>query len=854
MRASWNWLKSLSGVAMEAGEAAERLTAAGLEVEGLEVVGEGLRQVVIAEVRASGPHPKRPRLSVVTVFDGQGERQVVCGAPNVPAAGGRVLLALPGAELPTGMRIEAREVAGVRSEGMLCSEAELDLGPDESGIVVLGPGDGEAPAGTPLPEAIEGVRDVVLELGITPNRADAFGHVGLARELRAVAGLPFEPPSGPEPPERAVDLDGAFAAAEQEGATSRDFGWAAADSVAWPQDTAPVSVRIEAPARCPRYAAALVLEAAPRPSPLRVRMLLHRLGVRPIDAVVDATNLVLLEEGHPVHAFDLDRLHGHAIVVRLARAGEKLRTLDGVERVLDPDDLLICDAAGPVALAGVMGGENSEVHAETRRVLIECAVFEPRSVRRTARRHGLHTEASHRFERGVDPLAVPRVLARTAARMAELAGGRVAARWLDVQRKPHAPAVVPMRPQRLVALLGAQVPTDEAVTILERLGCEVDRRNEVELRVTVPSWRADLRREQDLFEEVARLWGYDRIPAELPRVLPSGRGVPPHLALQRRLREAGATAGLLEAVGYAFVSEDELRAARVPTERAVRLANPLSEERAVLRTSLLPGLAAAARRSVRRQVARIRLLEIGRVFFEEAGAGALRREGQDEPVLPPTGVREEERLAVLLLGPRPGWPAEGPPVDVYDVLGAVQQVIEGATGRATHGEPGPDEARPGWAHPRRWGRLRLGERAVGTFGELHPEVVEALELVGRPQYAEVSLEALHQALRGLGLPQARPLPRQPAVMRDLAVVVPEGTFAAEPLARRFQQLGAVLEDAFVVDEYRGRGIPEGHRSLAIRLVLREERTTLTDARAEALATEVLTHWQERFGAQLRGSG
>ncbi len=851
MRASWLWLRELSGVESSVEEAAARLTAAGIEVEEIEYHGEGLDRVVVAEVRSVEPHPSREGLRVVTVFDGAAERSVVCGAPNVPGPGGRVLLALSGARLPSGATVEPRTLGGVRSEGMLCSEAELGLGPDESGLLILRSQDTSAPAGTPLPEAVEGVRDAIFELGITPNRADALGHVGLARELRALFGAPFvaEPPPAPPNASEPLELQGLW---QVDAPHQRvvELPWPSRD-VSAPLPGAPFSVHIEEPSRCPRYTAAIVTGVSPRPSPLALRIRLHRLGVRPLDGVVDATNLVLLEEGHPVHAFDLERLSGGSLVVRLARAGERLRTLDGVERVLDADDLLICDAEGPVALAGVMGGERSEVRERTRHVLLECALFDPRSVRRTARRHGLHTEASHRFERGVDPLGLPRVLAKAVARIADLGGGRPLGTWIDVEPRSLEPPWVPMRPRRLEALLGTSVPTAEAVDILERLGCRVDTRNEVELRVRVPSWRGDLRREQDLFEEVARVRGYDSIPAELPRVRPSGVGGPPMLRLQRRLLEASATAGLLEAVCYAFVSESDLRAARVDSGGVVRLHNPLSEERAVMRTSLLPGLAAAARHAQRRQVARLRLCEVGRVFFPSEGEEEASHAVRDP--LPPTGVRESPRYGVLLCGPRASWPGDGPPMDLYDWIGVVQQVIEGVTGRVPEAVLGEERQRPGWAHPRRWGLLRLAERELGTFGELHPEVVESLELQGRPQYGELDLEALLRALDALGDAAAPSLPRFPAVTRDLAMVVRDEVTAADLLSAARDAAGPLLEDIEVVDLYRGEGIPKGSRSLALRLVFRDPEATLTDTRAERLAEQVLRRWEESFGARLRGS-
>ncbi len=373
MKASVRWLRELCPqLPDDAKGIAERLTAAGLEVEGASAFGLGAEACLVASVVSTRPHPSRSGLRLVTVDVGRGQQEIVCGAPNVPEPGGLVVLAPLGAHLPAkGMTIEKRSIAGVPSEGMLCSEAELGLGDDGDGILVLPPG--TASPGARLTDALPSARDTILEIGLTPNRPDGLGHVGLAREAAALFGVPFVLPA-PRDPERTQD-----------------------DLL-----SNHVSITIEDGERCPHYAAAVLADVRVAASPLDLRFRLSSLAVRPISNVVDATNLVMLEFGHPMHAFDLDKVRGRAIVVRLARLGEKLRTLDGTSRALAEDDLLICDAEGPVALAGVMGGGDSEITKDTQRVLLECAYFEPRGVRRAARRHGLHTESSHRFERGVD--------------------------------------------------------------------------------------------------------------------------------------------------------------------------------------------------------------------------------------------------------------------------------------------------------------------------------------------------------------------------------------------------------------------------------------------------------------------
>ena len=613
MRASYQWLKELTGIDASPEDMAEKLTAVGLEVEAIHRF-PAPDKVVVAEVRALRPHPKRDKLRLVTLTDGSAEDEIVCGAPNVPEPGGRVLFAQLGAALPTESGepfvISERAIGGVPSRGMICSESELGIGAGGEGIFVFGDVSGaEAPApGTPLAEALP-VGDAVFEIGLTPNRPDCLGHLGIARDLAAIYGVPFSPPTPPAPPLRA---EGAVPPADARVALAWGEG---GREVALEDDAGVASFAIDIAdaARCPRYGAAFVLGATVKPSPFWLRYRLHVLGLRSISNLVDATNLVMLERGHPIHGFDLAKLRGTRIEVRLATEGETLETLDGEERELSTDDLLICDGEGPVALAGVMGGANSEIEAATRHVAIECAYFDPRSVRRTSRRTGLHTDASHRFERGVDPNAVPAVLARAAQLMAELGGGVALAEGLDVVAAAHEAPRITLRRERLDALLGYPVPKDVPARVLAALGATDIAEDDGSVTVTAPSWRPDLHREVDLIEEVARIHGYEHVPTAVPRVRPSATGTAPRIRFERALREQAAAAGLFEAVSYSFVAASELAAARAPTA-TVALANPLSEERSVMRTSLLPGLMAAARQALRRQAPEVLLFELGRVF------------------------------------------------------------------------------------------------------------------------------------------------------------------------------------------------------------------------------------------------
>ncbi len=805
MRASLRWLKELSGVEAPVADVRERLTRAGLEVEAVTARGAGLDGIVVAEVRKKAPHPKRDKLTLVTVYDGEHEVDVLCGAPNVPEPGGRVLFARVGAKLPGGLEIGERAIAGVTSRGMICSEAELDIGADSAGIVVLG-ADVVAKPGEPIARALD-LEDWTLEIGLTPNRPDCLGHVGPARELAVLSGKTFAVPVPPAPA-RFAD----------------------------PADVPPTPIEIAHPDRCPRYGAGVVLEVAIAPSPFAVRYRLHNLGIRAISNVVDVTNIVLLEWGHPIHAFDLDKLRGEKIVVRRARADERMATLDGIERVLVDDDLLICDGEGPVAVAGVMGGANSEIAATTRRVLIECAYFDPRSVRRTARRLGLHTEASHRFERGVDPGAVPTVLAHTLSMLTRLAGGAASARTIDAYPAPVVAPRVDLRDERIGGLLGFEPSRDDARRVLEGIGCKIEADDGSMRRVAIPSWRPDMSRDGDLVEEIGRVLGFERIPSIVPSVKPSTEGTAPIVSFARRLREQAAAIGLDEAVNYAFVSRRELELARVPTDCVV-LANPLSDERAVLRTSLLPGLAADVRRARRHQVARATLFELARTFHPVQGA-----------VLP----NERQRLGIALAGPRRAWIGDGDPFDFFDVKGAVEALVRPLVGAVPKTELDAKLAADApFLHPRRRARVRVAGLDVGVLGEVHPDVVDALELGGSLAYAELDVGALLEAIDRIGPILARPLPRFPSATRDVAVVVDEQLPAADVAAALREAAGELVEDVSLFDLYRGAPVPAGRKSLAFHVVYRDRESTLTDARVDEAHARLVQAAEARFGALLR---
>jgi phenylalanyl-tRNA synthetase beta chain len=828
MRASYRWLKELlPDLQASPSEVAQRLAAAGLAVDGIHTFGAGLETILVARVLAKQPHPKRASLNLVTIDRGDAEQVVVCGASNVPEPGGLVVLAPLGATLP-GMPgpLTAREIAGVQSEGMLCSEVELGLAENAEGILILP--DGSATPGTPFVAAFPAAQDTLYELDVTPNRPDALGHVGLARELAALFDVPFTVP-GAGVPKRSASED-LHALIEVEN-----------------RDTE----------RCPHYAAGAVLDVTIAPSPLWLRWRLQSLGVRPISNVVDITNLLLLEFGQPLHAFDLDRVRGKRIIVRRASAGEPFSTLDGLARTLDPDDLVIADAEGPSALAGVMGGLDSEIRGSTKRVLLECAYFAPRGIRRSARRYGLHTEASHRFERGVDYAQVGHVLERAKTLLSELASGWAVPGAIHARGEAALLAEISLRSSRLDALLGVPVPFDEACAIILRLGFPVIEVTgtgpSAVLRTRAVSFRPDVTREVDLIEEVCRVRGLDAIPTRLPAVIPQ----PPRTTgkLEREVGAAAVALGLSEAVSYAFVSESDL--AKVHAEKpSVRLSNPLSEERNVMRTSLLPGLLEALGRARRRGETRVRLFTVGSCFgsvIRETAQGARPRLAADVGALP----REELRFAAVLAGSRHEYLSLKPEeVDVYDAKGIAVELILRVLGK----QPSVrlSEAQAKHLHPRGASDIWVGDVLLGQLGPLHPDVVDALDLGTTAQIVELDLEAVQRVAKAV--PQFQPIARLPAVTRDLSLVVSEDVGAGKVASVLSAAGGPLCESVELLGLFRGGSLQEAQKSLTFRVIYRDPQArtlaqaarTLTDKEVDEVQASMLKAAQTEFGASLRG--
>ncbi len=790
MKFSERWLREWVDPPVDTATLVEQLTASGLEVAAVEPAGESLDKVVVGQVLEAAPHADADALTVCRVdTGGQAPLSIVCGAPNA-RAGLWAPVALAGARLPGGVKIRRSKIRGQVSEGMLCSARELGLGEEASGLLEL---DGGHAAGTPIARVL-GLDDACIEVELTPNRGDCLYLEGIARDVAALNGLRMTPLDVPE--------------------------------VA-PSCTAAFPVSLDAPVACPRYVGRVVSGIDPtRATPLWMVEKLRRCGVRSLGPVVDVTNFVMLELGHPMHAFDLDRLR-EGISVRQAREGERVRLLDDSEHALQPQDLVIADAGGAVALAGVMGGLDSAVGEATRNVFLECAWFEPRGIGATARRLGLHTDAAHRFERHVNPRGQVRAVERATALLLEIVGGQPgpAVDTVVEANLPQAP-VVRLRPQRIRRLLGVDVPGEEVRELLENLHMQVQGDGDG-WQVTPPPYRPDIAIEADLVEEVARVRGFAAIPDAAPVAALDIRPRPEARGSVRDLRRALVARGYHEAVTYSFV-DPALQARMEDQVVPIPLSNPISSDMAVMRTSLLPGLLQAALHNHKRQLERVRLFETGLVFRDEAGQ-----------------TRQPPRLAGIALGPAwpPQWGLAHRQVDFHDVKGDVQALFGARAGRLRF-EPVVHPA----LHPGQCAVAVLGMRRAGVLGRLHPELARVHKLAPAAVLFELDLEVL----LGGEVPAFQAFSRHPVVRRDLAVVVAEQVSAAAVLNCVGQAGGDMLQNLELFDVYRGEGIDSGQKSLALSLTFQEASRTLDEAEVEASLTTILDSLTTHLGATLRG--
>ena len=796
MRASVKWIGEFVEIDVTVEKLAELLSFSGTKVDAIAHPGREVDGVVVAEVLDIVDHPNADNLTLVDVSAEEGRSvRVVCGARNF-SVGDRVPYAGVGARLP-GMEITERKIRGETSHGMLCSGMELGISKDHSGILVLS---GDAPLGAGIVQVLD-LDDAILDLEITPNRPDLMGMIGLAREVAALLGKELKIPD----PDEKVDSD----------------------------VRSPVKVEVEDAQGCPRYVARYIAGVTVGPSPARIANRLLALGVRPISNVVDATNYMMLETGQPLHAFDAAKIHKHHIVVRRARSGERFTTLDGVERTLHEDDLMIADPKKALAIAGIMGGEDSEVTDETTDVILESAAFDHASVAFSGRRHLLRTEASARFERKIDPELQGYAAARAARLMSELAGGAVSADETDVRGQPIERPTLTLRAARTTTILGVDIAPPDQARYLRSIHLDVAETNGT-MTVEVPSWRTDLAREIDLVEEVGRLAGLHRLPSTLP---PGTKGgLERDQIVDRAIRRFLVDAGLDEAWTTAFMSQKELDRLGLPPDhparRLVRISNAAGEETSAVRSTLIPGLLRSVARNAAHRATGSALFEIARVF-----------EPTDD-VLP--------REAVVIAGAFAGeqapksWTAAATTWDFFGAKGVLESLVDSLRMAAPRFRPATGMP----FHPTRAARMIVGDTDAGAIGELHPQVCAAFDVPPGTVVFEIGVAPLLTHLPGR--PVAPELPKVPGVYLDIAVIVDDGV-PSERVHELIVTAGRPeVTSVRLFDIYRGEQIEQGKKSLAFALEVRDPDKTLTEDAALAVRDRIVEQLRTEFQAELRG--
>ncbi|MEA2393102.1 MAG: phenylalanyl-tRNA synthetase beta chain [Solirubrobacteraceae bacterium] len=804
MRVPVAWLSEYADSALPVRQLEERLTMTGTKVEAVHHHGVGqLERFVVGRVLEAERHPDADRLSVCLVDVGDGDgvpQQIVCGAPNV-AAGQTVAVARPGAVMPGGTELGVAKLRGVESHGMILAEDEVGIGTDHAGIMVL---DDHLAPGTPLAQVLP-IATEVLELEVTPNRPDCLGVYGVAREVHAATGALLAPPPWADDPGTPGAIEG-------------------------------VEVRVEAPDLCPRFTARVFEDVTIGPSPRWLKARLLAAGQRPINNVVDITNYAMLLVGQPLHAFDLDRVAGGRLVVRRARAGEQVTTLDGQVRTLDEQMLVIDDAEGPTSIAGVMGGERSEVQEGTTRVLMEVASWDGPNIHRTSQLLGLRSEASGRFEKGLAPEQAMEAQIVATKLMLELTGARLVPGTIDVGGPGPAPAVIRLREEKVAAILGRPIARDRQDEILRALEFGVGEVDDG-LDVSVPAFRRnDVSREADLIEEVARIDGLEKLPATLPK----RRGAAGRLTTAQRLRRRAVDAlvgrGMYEIVGWSFTDPglaDRLRLAPDdPRRRFVALENPMSEDRSVMRTTLVGSLLDAARHNTARGMTDLALLECGAVYLDTGGR------------LP----HEHRALGGVVAGrlhPQTWGTREPPTAGFFAAKGLLGAALDAVRVRWD-----VERATEPFLHPGRTARVLAGGEDVGWLGELHPVIARAWDLDAGATLFEIDLD------RALGhadaVPQYVDLTSFPALRMDLSVTLPEDVPGATVVAAVREAGGELLTEARVFDLYHGEQVGEGRKSLALGLAFRASDRTLTDEDVAPLRARIVAALRDGLGGELRG--
>jgi phenylalanyl-tRNA synthetase beta chain len=802
MRVSLNWLKDYVDIDMPAKDLAERLTMAGLEVEALEPLGHSLQDILVAKILSIKDHPDADRLFICHMDTGDGEVPVVCSAPNL-TTGAMVPMALPGTRLPGGTIVEESLIRGERSVGMLLAEDEMGLTDDHTGIMIL-PGD--LSPGAKVTEVVP-LADWVFDISITPNRPDCACVMGVAREIAALTGQKLRHPE--------INI--------VEGNTAiEDL----------------TRVTLVDPEGCPRYAAGMIQGVELSPSPFWMRYRLHASGVRSINNVVDVTNYVLLEAGQPLHAFDYDRLRENRIVVKRAEDGEIFSTLDGQSHTLDKEILMICDGKRSVAVAGIMGGLNSEIFAGSTNVLVESAYFDPITIRRGSKKLGLSTEASYRFERGIDIEGVITALRRAIMLIHQLAGGEVVKGVIDEYPKPFSPPVIEMRIDKTNGFLGTALSQDTIAGYLKALELHVETVEPNLIRVTPPPYRVDLTREVDLMEEVARLEGYDKILVTSPHIRPSDEGDLPELALGDKMREIMLALGFTEIITYSFIPPDSAAllgaGEHSPLQSYVKLMNPLSTDQSVMRTSLLPGLLEAIRTNILHGEKDLKLFEWGKVFIHD-----------EKEELP----REEPCLGAVMTGlsRQKAWFRGEREVDFFDLKGTVQALL---TALGLDGYLFKRDNIPVHYDPEVSSQIHFSEAVIGQVGKILPDVMKNYGLESVVAYVlELDTKTLLERM-----PHTKafePYARFPAVFRDISLILRRGVPSAEVQEIIESEGGELIEAVNLYDFYEGGKIDPSEKALTFRVCYRSKKGTLDGQEINRLHETIINQIRQKTGGRLR---
>jgi phenylalanyl-tRNA synthetase beta chain len=803
MKFTYNWLKEYVAFDWSPEELTERLTMAGVEVERVEKIGGTFDGVVVAQILASEKHPNADRLSVCRVNDGKGERQIVCGAKNYKV-GDKVPLATPGTKLPNGLTIKESKLRDVLSQGMLCSTTELGLGKDADGLMILSP---DAPVGKPFGEFLGS--DVMFDVEITPNRPDWLSVIGIAREIAALTGGQICFPK--------IEL--------------QETGDAVVGAT---------SVQVDAPDLCPRYVARVIRGVKIAPSPDWLKTKLERVGLRPINNVVDVTNFVMLEIGQPLHAFDYNLLEGRKIIVRRA-ANEKMTLIDGSEHQLTNEMLVIADGKKPVALAGIMGGKHSEISDSTTDVLLESAYFEPRNIRATSKKLGVASDSSYRFERGADIGIADWASQRAAALIQQLAGGQVCRGAIDTLTKPIEKKRVSVRFEKINRMMGIEVASAQAQQFLNGLGLSVVEHNAQQCVAEIPTFRVDIEREEDLVEEVCRIYGVDKIPPAAPSAKPSVSEYDETVDAYNGIRHMMLGLGFSEAINQTLIADTLVGAASSPRLAestsgeacaTVKLQNALAADQTVLRSSLLTGLLGNLRVNVSRRNDDVKLFEIGRVFASDGGKPnettmlSLAMTGRRAPVYWEGAERDEKASFFDLKGAIEELAAQ---LDVQSLKFVVSQSASGLLARSAE--------------------IQVRGKAVGTCGLVSPVVARQFDLRDAAYVAEMQLDALLAA--AAKIKRYEPLPMFPAIQRDVAMIVDETVTHAQVMSVIADFKNKLLVQTELFDVFRGKNIPEGKKSVAYSMTYRAAERTLTDDEVNKLHEKLKQLLKEKLGCEIR---